>query len=233
MPRLILPALAALSLLAPSASAAGPQITDPANDANFLNGQNFAPEVPNNNTTPAGSQAYADVLSVQWTTLKTTKVVKRKRVTTVTGFQVQTKLSAAPTPPDGTTVVYRMLGTTPLCPYFGVVWYSTPLSDKTAPQSALRDNCNGASTARLTKLAPPVINGATMTWTVPLKAIPRDTKVGVGSVLTGLYFTVTEIEDFRGQEVPAAVPIYGGATGLGVGIIDDSKPGDAVYKIGS
>lgn len=231
MRRIVMPALVALAVLAPSVSAAGPQITDPANDANFLNGQNLAPGAPNNNATPVGSQAYADVLSVQWTTVKMTKVVKRKRVTVVTGFQVQTKLSAPPTPPDGTIVVYRMLGTTPLCPYFGVVWYSTPLSDKTAPQSALRDNCNGRTSARLTKLAAPVINGSTMTWTVPISAIPRDTKVTVGSVLSGLYFTVTEIEDFKGQSIPTASPVLGGATGLGYGLIDDSKPGDAVYKL--
>lgn len=230
MRRIVLPALAALALAVPPVSAApGPQITDPANDANFLNGQGFVEE--DNHATPVGSQAYADVLSVQWTTLKSTKRVGRRTVTTVTGFQVQTKLSAAPTPPQGTTVVYRMLGSTPLCGFFGVVWYTTPLSDPTAHQSALRDNCNDKPT-RLTKIAPPVINGATMTWTVPLSAIPKDTKVGVGTLLTGLYFTVNEIEDFRGQKVPDDVPVYGGATGLGVGIVDDSIAGDAAYKIG-
>lgn len=237
MPRLALAAAAAtLAVLAPHVSAApAPQIVDPANDANFLNGQGqpLLASAPNNNATPAGSQAYADVLSVQWTTVKTTKIVKRKKVTTVTGFSVQAKLSGAPTPPQGTVVVYRMLGSTPLCPYFGVVYYSKPLSDPASHQTALRDNCNGASTARLTKIAPAVIKDGTITWTVPLSAIPKDTKVGVGSALTGLYFTVTEIEDFQGQKVPQDVPVYGGATGLGVGVLDDSKPGSAVYKIGS
>ena len=228
----MMPALVALALIAPSAQAAGPQIVDPANDANFLNGQNLAPEVPNDNETPVGSQAWGDVLSVQWTTLKTTKVVKRKKVTTVTGFQVQAKLSAPPTPPQGTTVVYRMLGTTPLCPFFGVAYYSTPLSDPTTPQSALRDNC-GDKPTRLTKLAMPVISGSTMTWTVPLSVIPKDTKVGVGSALTGLYFTVTEIQDLKGQKVPNESPVLAGATGTAYGLVDDSQPGDALYKIGS
>lgn len=236
MPRLaVAAAVASLALLVPTANAApGPQITDPANDANGVNsqGQPLARSVPNNNATPVGSQAYADVLSVQWTTLKTTKIVKRKKVTTVTGFSVKATLSAAPTPPQGTVVVYRMLGSTPLCGFFGVVHYSKPLSDPSTPQTALRDNCVNTTT-RLTKLAPAVIKDATITWTVPLSAIPKDTKVANGSSLTGLYFTVTEIEDFQGQKVPSEVPIYGGATGLGVGVLDDSTPGAAVYKIGS
>ena len=222
--------LVALALLTP-AQAAGPQITDPANDANFANGQGFVNGF-NNNATPVGTQGYADVLSVQWTTLRTTKVVKRKKVTTVVGFQVQTKLSAPPTPPQGTTIVYRMLGKTPLCGFFGVAYYTTPLSDPETPQSAIRDNCvNG--TTRLTKIAPPYINGSTITWTVPLAAIPKDTKVGVGTLLTEVWFTVNEIEDFQGQKVPDQVPVYGGATGLGLGVVDDSYPGDAAYKIGS
>jgi hypothetical protein len=238
MRRLVIaPALAALAFVAPSVSAGpGPQITDPANDANFANsqGQPILGDVPNNNAGPAqANQAYADVLSVHWKTTTAKKKVGRKTVTVVTGFTVTAVLSGAPKPPDGTIVVYRMLGTTPLCPFFGVAYYSTPLSDPTTPQTAIRDNCNGADTARLTKIANPAINGSTMTWTVPLSAIPKDTKVAAGTVLTGLYFTVTEIEDFKGQAVPTAVPIYGGATGLGVGVVDDSRPADAVYKIGS
>lgn len=230
----VAPVLAALSLLMPNATAAGPQVTDPANDANFINsqGQPLLAQAPSNRDTAAGSQAYADVLSVEWKTLKTTKVVKRKKVTTVTGFQVVTTLSATPKPPEGTIVVYRMLGTTPLCPFFGVAWYSTKLSDPTTPQSAIRDNCNSKPT-RLTPIAAPVINDKVMTWTVPLAAIPKDTKVGLNTALTGLYFTVTEIQDLRGNKVPDQSPIGPGATGFGYGVIDDSRPGDAVYRIGS
>lgn len=226
--------LAGIAFLAPSVSAAGPQVTDPANDANFVNHQNLAPgDVPNNNATPAGtSQAWGDVISVQWTTLKTTKVVKRKKVTTVTGFQVRATLSGPPKPPEQTTVVYRMLGSTSFCEFFGVAYYSKPLSDTTAPQSALRDNCGDRAT-RLTKLALPVISGSTMTWTVPLSAIPKDAKVGVGTALTGLYFTVTEIQDLQGQKVPDASPVLAGATGTAYGLVDDSLPGDATYRIGS
>lgn len=224
--------LTALALAAQPASAAGPQITDPANDANGVNSQSGTSNaLPNNQATPGASQAYADVLSVEWKTTKAKKKVGRKTVTVVTGFTVTTTLSGPPTPPQGTTVVYRMLGATPSCGFFGVAYYSTPLSDPTTPQAAIRDNCGGIPT-RLTKINA-VVSGSTITWTVPLSAIPKDTKVGANTVLTGLYFTVTEIEDFKGQKVPDGVPLYGGATGLGVGVLDESRPGDKVFKIGS
>ena len=236
MRRLVVaPAIAALALIAPPATAAGPQITDAANDANFLNsqGQPLLEDVGNNHPTPAGSQGYADVLSVEWKSVKTTKKVGRKKVTTVTAFTVTTTFSAAPTPPAQTTVVYRMLGSTPACGFFGVAYYSKPLSDPTTPQSAIRDNC-GARPTRLTKIALPVINGSTMTWTVPISAIPKDTKVGVGSALTGLYFTVSEIEDLQGQKIPDQAPLgFGGATGFAYGMIDDARPGEATFRIGS
>lgn len=239
MRRLVVaPVLASLAFLAPAVTAApaAPQVVDPADDANFVNSQaSTGPfyTIPNNRPTPVGSQGYADVLSVQWSTLTTTKVVKKKPVTTVTGFQVVATMKEAPTPPSGTTIVFRMLGTTPNCPYFGVVHYTTKLSDPSAPQTALRDNCNGAPTARLTAIPAAVVKEKTITWTVPLTAIPADTKVANGSALTGLYFTVTEIEDFRGLKVPENPVIYSGATGLGLGVLDDSRPGDAAFKIGS
>ena len=233
----VAPALVTLALLAPSANAAGPQVTDLPNDANFVNDQGQpgarTAGVTGNHATPAGSQAYADVVSVEWKTLKTTKKVKKKTVTTVTGFTVTAKLSGAPTPPQGTIVVYRMLGTTAKCGFFGVAYYSTKLSDPTTPQSAVRDNCAGSDTpTRLTPIAMPVISGSTMTWTVPIGAIPKDTKVGVGTTLTGLYFTTTEIEDLKGQKVPDNPVFLSGATGFGYGLIDDSKPGAASFKIG-
>lgn len=227
-------AFAALAFAVPSATAApAPQLTDPSGDANFVNGQGLVvgTSAPANESAPAGSQDYADVTSVQWQTTKVVKKVNKKTVTIVTGFTVTATLAGNPTPPTGTTIVYRMLGTTANCPFFGVAYYSNKLKDGTSPQSAVRDNCNGSAT-RLTPIALPVISGHTITWTVPLTAIPKDTKVKVGTQLTGLYFTVTEIEDFQGQQVPSAAPLLGGSTGLGYGVIDNSTPGDASFKIG-
>ncbi len=211
------PALAALAFALPSFAAPAPpapQVIDPANDANGSANAVY------DTATPVGNQAYADVLSVLWqTTTKTTKVKKKKKVTTVTtvtGFTVTATLSAPPTTaPSGTEVVYRMLGTPPCAVtngYFGVVYYTR--------------------TTRLTPIALPVVSGNTITWTVPLSAIPADTKVGVGTTLNGLWFEVREIENFpKGVCFPAQVPTYGGSCGLGAGTLDNSKPGAAAYTL--
>jgi hypothetical protein len=190
------------------------------------------------NAEGVGNQAYADVLSIEWKTVKD----KKKQVT---AFQVVTTLSAPPAAPNGTTVVYRMLGKTPACGFFGVVYYTSKSSDPGIPQSALRDNCINATT-RLTPIAMPVIAGNTITWTVPVKVIPKDTKVKPGSTLTDLHFTVNEIEDFHGPCAPdlsavpdvpgplnagATVRSYSKACGLGVGAIDTGTS-TSKYKLG-
>jgi hypothetical protein len=211
----VLAGLSAVTLAAPLALAApapAPQVTDPAGDATFTaNAQPGAPGVPGAN------QAYADVVSITWA--PTTQRVKKKTV--VTGFTVTTVLSAPPTPPAGTSLVYRMLGQVngDAAMFLGPVFYTTVPSDPTQPQSALRDNLTGAT--RLTKLDLPKVEGSTITWTVPSSALPKELKVP--TTLTNLYFEVREIEDFRGQKVPDGVPTYGGSYGLGAGIVDEGK----------
>jgi hypothetical protein len=215
------------SPLAFAATPAAPQVTDAAGDANFLSGQGYTTAGPGagNNSTPVGSQAYADVLSVLWTP-DTAKVGKK---TKTVGFTVTATLSGAPTPPSGTIVVYRMLGQVggDSLQFLGPVWYSSPLSDATAPQAALRDNLSG--TTRLTKIDLPKIEGSTITWKVPLTAVPKEFKAG--STLGNLYFEVREIEDFKGQKVPADVPVLGGASGGGYGLID-SGTSTSSFKVG-
>jgi hypothetical protein len=227
LPLLVSFALAAPSMAAPPVAVA-PQVTDPANDANGGANTPAAADKP----TPAGSQGYADVLSVLWQTTKATKTVKKKKVTTVTGFTVTATLSAPPTAPTGTSIVYRMLGATGACGFFGVAYYTSKGSDPAQPQSAIRDNCNATPT-RLTPLALPVITGNTITWTVPLKSIPADTKVKVGTKITGLWFEVREIEDFHGACVPddGGATGYGKACGLGAGALDNSVAGSATYTL--
>jgi hypothetical protein len=216
-------AATALALTPAGAAPAAPQVVDPAGDANFT-----PTAVEGGEATPVGNQAYADVLSVTWEPTTVTKVVKKKKVTTVTGFTVKTVLSAAPTPAAGTNLVYRMLGhpgdeTT----FLGPVYYTDKSSDPSIPQSALRDNLTGVT--RLTPIDLPKIDGATITWTVPMSAVPKELKPG--STLTGLFFEVNEIEDFQGAQIPAGVPTFGGAYGLGTGQVDDGVS-EATFKVG-
>lgn len=220
----LLAAVAAGALIAPLAIAApaAPQVTDPAGDANFT-----ATAREGGVGTPVGNQAYADVLSVTWTADTTTKVVQKKKVTTLTGITVKTVLSAPPSPPAGTSLVFRMLGKTPKCPFLGPVFYTSKSSDPGIPQSALRDSCSGVT--RLTEIPMPVIDGATITWKVPIAALPKEAPVG--TVLSDLYFEVNEIEDFHGAQVPAGVPQVGGAYGLGTGQVEDGSS-TATFRIG-
>ena len=206
-------ALATAVAFGPWAHAADPQVTDPAGDANGINSQLVNhPDAPHSTPTPAGSQDYADVTSILW---------ENATVKGQPGFKVTVTLVAPPTPPVG-TVVYRILGK-PSCegsnPFFGVVYYTTKGSDEEQPQSAIRDNCIDATT-RLTEIDPPVIKDNVLTWSAPLSAIPKDTGIKAGSVLTDLYFETVEIEDFGGTCLPDDLPAYAGACGLGVGRLD-------------
>lgn len=211
----LLTALSALTLAAPLALAAppAPQVTDPAGDATFTaNAQPGAPGIPGAN------QAYADVLSITWTLDK--KTVKKKSV--VTGITVTTVLSAPPTPPSPTAVVFRVLGQVngDAAKFLGPVYYTTKSSDTAVPQSALRDNLGGAT--RLTPIPLPKIQGATITWTIPASAFPKE--LALPTTLSNLYFEVRELQDFRGQKTPDATPGgLGGVGGLAAGIVDEGK----------
>lgn len=221
----VLSALAAAALSAPLAFAvepAAPQVTDPSGDANLT-----ATQVQGGVAAPVGNQEYADVVSALWEPV-TSKVGKK---TVTTGFKVTAKLTGAPTPPAPSIVVWRMLGQVngDATLFLGPVYYSQQLSDPTTPQSALRDNLGADKVVRLTKIDPPKIDGATMTWTVPLTAVPKELKLG--SKLTNLYFEVREIQDFQGQRVPDGVPVFGGATGGGNGVLDNGTS-TASFQVG-
>ncbi|HVE99413.1 MAG TPA: hypothetical protein VNA12_09565 [Mycobacteriales bacterium] len=195
--------------LGPWAHAADPQVIDVAGDGN-LTGQAL----------PAGNQAYADVVSTKWESA----TLKGKPA-----FKVTLTLTGPPTPPSGTAVVYRALGVPSNCGFFGVVYYTSKSSDKTIPQSAVRDNCV-AETTRLTEIPLPEIKESVITWTVPLSVIPADAKIGKGTSLNNLFTTVNGIQDFRGVCLPSQTPVYGAACGLGAGLIDEAKS-DKSFKL--
>lgn len=227
MRRLVLAPALALALIAPNAQAApAPQVTDPSGDANF--GAN-AVAATRNQSLPVGNQEYADVVSVLWDTKKTTKKVRGRNVTTLTAFTVTATLTGAPTPPAPTQIVFRMLGATPNCGFFGVVYYTKKSSDPGIPQSALRENCNDEVT-RLHSIPAPAIDGNKITWTVPMSAIPAATKVKQGSKIIDLWFEVRELQDFQGvclpdlSSAPPPANAYSKACGLAAGIVDNSVP---------
>lgn len=179
--RSVVAGVSALAVLAaPSVAAPAPQVTDPAGDANaggYWRSQDTA--------TPVGSQAYADVTAVEFRTTRATRVVRGRRTTTVTGFTVTMRLSAPPSPPSGVTV-YRVLAWGPGC-LFGIDYYTAEIAGH--PRAAVQEWCVGSSIRRIA-LQPPSVKGAAITWTVPLSALPRNTKVVAGATLTDLHFQV-------------------------------------------
>ena len=180
---LVVATVVAALVVTPADAAPRAQVVDPAGDAN---GGTYWARDPDM-VTPAGSQAYGDVTALRFATTKSTRRSGRGTVTTVTGFTVTMTLSAAPTPPADATGIYRVFTFGPKC-ILGFEHYTRPLPDATQPRTAVFDICRDS--LRRTPIRPPVINGATMTWTIPLTAIPRENEVSVGTTLTNLHFEV-------------------------------------------
>lgn len=196
---------------APAGAAPKPQIADPAGDADGLATVKFHTGQEPPVRVPQANQAYADALSVTWTALR--------RGRTFTGFRVQAVLAAPPTPPPGQVITYRMFGKIPASEsYLGLVWNNGPGADGTHPsRTHLRHNLHPVLVR--VDLPEAVVDGSTITWTVPAELIPPAI-VSRGS-LTDLYFEIRPVLGFQGQETPRAVPGNGRGTSLSVGMLDD------------
>jgi hypothetical protein len=205
---------AALSLLLPGAHAAGPQVTDPASDANHINDN--APIVlpvnnpANNNPTPVGSDDAADILSIEW---KTTK-----KKATVTGFQVVMTLKAAPTKSG---LLYRATSETADCSTLWFQYYSS--NPGNTPQGSLRHTCDGS--AAVVAIPTKVVKN-TIVWDFAFadKNMPRLVKTG------------TEIIELGGHSRefvtnPQCVDVTRCTTNPIQADVTDNVPGP--YKVGS
>jgi len=148
-------ALAAAVLLGPWSHAAepAPQVTDPESDANYLNdnapvSSPLFPDNPaNNNPTPVGSNAGADITSIIYTSTTVKGVVK--------GFTVRMTLKAEPTKE---AMLFRATGNTAECSTLWFQYYT--VDPKNTPQASLRHTCDG------TQVVPIPVNvaGNTITW---------------------------------------------------------------------
>jgi hypothetical protein len=151
-----------------------PQITDPAGDANGINGQPETGGGPNPNvSTGPASYAPADILSVSFVNNFVTKKVKRKTVKTPVSFTVTMNLSAAP---DPSQTYYQVSAVTKSCPD-GVTFEYT-----TQPSVFAFDDvtCYDGSTFNDYPALPAVVKGNTISWTVLDSGFPS------GAELTGL-----------------------------------------------
>ncbi|HVE63039.1 MAG TPA: hypothetical protein VNB94_04495 [Mycobacteriales bacterium] len=170
---------------APAAPA--PQVTDPENDANYLNDNSplvLPAEHPfNNNPTPVGSDGTADILSIEWATLKSTpakpKKGKKAAAPVVKGFTVTMALKEAP----GTAgVLYRATAETADCTQLWFQYYTDAPS--TTPQASLRHTCDGGVV--VVPVATAVV-GKTIVWTFEFgaKDLPKVVKAGTDIIDMG------------------------------------------------
>lgn len=169
---LVLTAVATAVVVLAAPSLAGPKLApavpltavDPAGDANFANEQGtLLPTAPPG---PPGSvRNGADILKVSLGRLDDGKAVR--------AMTFAMTLSA---PPEQSTH-YRIAMSAPGCStYF--VEYQFPVAGTSAvlkEGGTLRENCTGATV--FTDLAA-TIAGNTITWTLPIKGMPGDLKLG-------------------------------------------------------
>ncbi|HUR76989.1 MAG TPA: hypothetical protein VMZ22_03500 [Acidimicrobiales bacterium] len=207
-----------LGALPAQAASSTPQIIDPYGDANGL-----STVVPYSNVQePALSHAAEDVTSVLW------QVVKDEE-NKVTGFTIRARLSAAPragtSKPFGASVVYRMLGTSACGAKFGVIYNTDHASSPNEPQSAVIDTggCSHGVVVDTTKaavsnqrpewfldtaIALPKIVGSTITWTVPLTAIPKRLHIVAGTKITDLRFSVNRVTNLANTGFETFLPVW-------------------------
>lgn len=171
-----------------------PQVTDVTGDANFLNGQILNGAPVDNESTPADASG-ADVVSALLQTTFTTHTVTKKIITFVktkkgrkkvtktvtyivkvpTGFTVTLKLAAAPQ----AATVYRVTAAKGVCTNLAFEYTTSQVTAALGGATDIRCVSQEDTTTVYT-VAPAVVTGSSITWTVGLGQFP------VGTPLTNL-----------------------------------------------
>ena len=179
-------AAVAAAVLPAHAGAAKPQLTDPAGDANGINGQpeniSGGPN-PNVVTSPASYSA-DDIVSVSFVTNFVTKKVKGKTVKTPTSFTATLTLAAAPDPSHN---YYAVTATSADCPDGINFEYST----EPTPLDFDDVNCfdsSGTGSFNDYPATPAVVKGNTISWTVSVSGIKAGTVLKDLGAFAGLGF---------------------------------------------
>ena len=143
-----------------------PQITDPTGDANGVNGQGTGGSVPSVATAPANDAA-ADITSVAFVSTFKVRRGKHGTVKVPTGFTVTMKLGAAPAP----ETFYRVTASLPTCTTLFIEYGTDVVTGGTAMR------CPALPGATETDYVIPdaVVKANTVTWTVPVSALPAGT----------------------------------------------------------
>jgi hypothetical protein len=169
--RLLVLALAgglAVTALPADAAKAKPQLTDPAGDANGINGQGFLIGGPADGASTPADLSAADITAVTFASTFKKKKVKDRVVKVPTGFTVTMALSAAPTTPE---IFYRVIAPTAGCDSVFFEYgtdVATAGSDVRCPATPPAEDKEYPASAAIVK-------GNTITWKVPISAFPAGT----------------------------------------------------------
>jgi hypothetical protein len=170
-------AIGAAVLLSLPSNAAGskPQLTDPAGDANGINGQGVVIGLPNPSTGPA-QLASADITSVRFATKFVTKRVNGVLKKVATGFTVTMALGAAPLP----ETFYRITTTASGC---GSLWfeYGTDVTQGGTTVRCLTDDISPTAEDDVYKVPEATVKGSSIIWKIAKSQIP------VGTTLSTLH----------------------------------------------
>lgn len=177
--------IAVTALPSHAATAAKPQITDPAGDANGLNDQGFGVGVPPSTATPTDVSA-ADITGITLQTTFKIKKVKHKKVRVPSGSTITVKLAAAP---DTNTFYAVDFASTGACKSISLVYDANALPLYQQNRGICEDTTTGST------IGGPVskVVGNSIVWALPLSAFPvKTTFSGIGAqTLTGEVPAVT------------------------------------------
>jgi hypothetical protein len=156
----------------PSSAATPPQIVDAAGDANGINGQGVLDLLvdggPDNVSSGPVGDAAADITSVRFATKFVARRVGARTVQVPAATVVTMTLAAPPTTPE---TFYRVYATTKTCSdlfleYGTDIATGGPLVRCPSTDPTAKDKEYDATAA---------VKGSTITWTIPVSAIPAGT----------------------------------------------------------
>jgi len=152
------------------AAKAKPQITDPAGDANGVNDQGLVTgsPIPSGQSGPA-DLSQADITAVQFATTFVTKKAHGKTVKVPTGLTVTMTLAAAPTLPN---IIYRVAASSTSCETLFFEFSTAPNDSEPGSARCAAALPNPSGPVAVKSVA---VKGNSITWTVPLTSIPKNT----------------------------------------------------------
>lgn len=193
----VLLALAAVtaSLAVPASAATRPSsklpkskplvVKDATGDANGLNGQGgLVPVNPGSQSGPV-QDAGSDIVSFTLT--------RKDDGKKVTALVASLTLAAAPAADRN----FRIRMSSPSCSTYFLEYDTSSLLGSGAN---FRDNCNPAATGATFTAIDATVSGSTITWVVPVKALPGDVKVGTPLTVKGAQVSVETAIIFPGVD---------------------------------